>query len=58
MDAWENDKNGRSRMLIVSDLFPDNCLHDARRSETFILPEIIQFAEDFFVFDVAAVVLA
>lgn len=45
-------------MLIVSDLFPDKCLHDARRSETFILPEIIQFAEDFFVFDVAAVVLA
>lgn len=58
MDAWENDKNGRSRLLIVSDLLPDKCLHDARRSETFILPEIIQFAEDFFVFDVAAVVLA
>lgn len=58
MDAWENDKNGRSRILIVSRLFPDQCLHDAQRSETFILPEIIQFAEDFFVFDVAAVVLA
>lgn len=52
MGAWENAKNGRSRTLIASDRFPDYWF------PVFILPEIIQFAEDFFVFDVAAVVLA
>lgn len=45
-------------MIIVSDLFPDRHLHDERRNQTCTLPEIIQFAKDFFVFNVAAVVLA
>lgn len=45
-------------MLIVCDFFPDKYLHEPQWRKIFTLPEIIQFAEDFFVFNVAAVVLA
>lgn len=45
-------------MLIECDFLPDKDLHEPQRSKIFTLPEIIQFAEDFFVFNVAAVVLA
>lgn len=45
-------------MIIVSNLYSEKPLRDERRHQICALPEIIQFAKDFFVFNVAAVVLA
>lgn len=45
-------------MIIVSNLYSEKPLRDERRHQICALPEIIQFAKDLFVFNVAAVVLA